>query len=424
MLEIKEIEKDSLASEVGIEAGDKLISVNGCGVSDIIDYRFLATDDSVDVVVKRANEELIFELDKEPDDDMGISFVPKQYKSCCNKCVFCYVDQLPAGMRLSLYFRDGDYRLSFLHGNFVTLTNTSWKELERIVRQRLSPIYISVHVTDKSVREQMLGINFDDKILEKISYLNDNNIEMHSQVVLCPEMNDGDILEMTINDIYQFRKNMRSMAVVPVGLTKHRAGLTKIDPITPEYARELIKNISYWDDSFPRKDGKRFVYLSDEWFIMGGETLPDTDYYDEFPQLDNGIGLVRDFLNELEESKKTFPSRLDNPREITIVTGFGASGVLRDHLIPTLEGIENLKVKLNIATNDFLGESVTVSGLLSGQDIINNLKEDPPIGEVFLPPRVLNTDGYLLDNMRPEDIARVFDSPVHVFDNNFDSLLG
>lgn len=424
MLEIKEIEKDSLASEAGIEAGDKLISVNGCGVSDIIDYRFLATDDSVDVVVKRANEELLFELDKEPDDDMGISFVPKQYKSCCNKCVFCFVDQLPAGMRLSLYFRDGDYRLSFLHGNFVTLTNTSWKELERIVRQRLSPIYISVHVTDKAVREQMLGIDFDDKILEKIGYLNDNNIEMHSQVVLCPGMNDGDILEMTINDIYQFRKNMRSMAVVPVGLTKHRAGLTEIDPITPEYARELLKNIPAWDDSFPRKDGKRFVYLSDEWFIMGGETLPDTDYYDEFPQLDNGIGLVRDFLNELEESKKTFPSRLDNPREITIVTGSGAGGVLRDHLIPALEGIENLKVKLNIATNDFLGESVTVSGLLSGQDIINNLKEDPPIGDVFLPPRVLNTDGYLLDNMKPEDIARVCDSPVHVFDNNFDSLLG
>ncbi|MCH7494897.1 MAG: DUF512 domain-containing protein [Candidatus Marinimicrobia bacterium] len=424
MLEIKEIEKDSLASDAGIEAGDKLISVNGCGVSDIIDYRFLATDDSVDVVVKRANEELLFELDKEPDDDMGISFVPKQYKSCCNKCVFCYVDQLPAGMRLSLYFRDGDYRLSFLHGNFVTLTNTSWKELERIVRQRLSPIYISVHVTDKAVRAQMLGIDFDDKILEKISYLNDNNIEMHSQVVLCPGMNDGDILEMTINDIYQFRKNVRSMAVVPVGLTKHRAGLTEIDPITPEYARELIKNISYWDDSFPRKDGKRFVYLSDEWFIMGGETLPDTDYYDEFPQLDNGIGLVRDFLNELEESKKTFPSRLDNPREITIVTGSGAGGVLRDHLIPALERIENLKVKLNIATNDFLGESVTVSGLLSGQDIINNLKEDPPIGDVFLPPRVLNTDGYLLDNMKPEDIARVCYSPVHVFDNNFDSLLG
>ena len=424
MLEIKEIEKDSLASDAGIEAGDKLISVNGCGVSDIIDYRFLATDDSVDVVVKRANEEITFELEKEPDDDMGISFVPKQYKSCCNKCVFCYVDQLPAGMRLSLYFRDGDYRLSFLHGNFVTLTNTSWKELERIVRQRLSPIYISVHVTDKSVRAQMLGIDFDDKILEKISYLNDNNIEMHSQVVLCPGMNDGDILEMTINDIYQFRKNVRSMAVVPVGLTKHRAGLTKIDPITPEYARELIKNISYWDDSFPRKDGKRFVYLSDEWFIMGGETLPDTDYYDEFPQLDNGIGLVRDFLNELEESKKTFPSRLDNPREITIVTGSGAGGVLRDHLIPALESIGNLKVKLNIATNDFLGESVTVSGLLSGQDIINNLKEDPPIGDVFLPPRVLNTDGYLLDNMKPEDIARVCNSPVHVFDNNFDSLLG
>ena len=424
MLEIKEIEKDSLASEAGIEAGDKLISVNGCGVSDIIDYRFLATDDSVDVVVKRANEVITFELDKEPDDDMGISFVPKQYKSCCNKCVFCYVDQLPAGMRLSLYFRDGDYRLSFLHGNFVTLTNTSWKELERIVRQRLSPIYISVHVTDKAVREQMLGIDFDDKILEKISYLNDNNIELHSQVVLCPGMNDGDILEMTINDIYQFRKNMRSMAVVPVGLTKHRAGLTEIDPITPKYARELIKNIPAWDDSFPRKDGKRFVYLSDEWFIMGGETLPDTDYYDEFPQLDNGIGLVRDFLNELEESKKTFPSRLDNPREITIVTGSGAGGVLRDHLIPALESIENLKVKLNSAKNDFLGESVTVSGLLSGQDIINNLKEDPPIGDVFLPPRVLNTDGYLLDNMKPEDIARVCGSPIHVFDNNFDSLLG
>ena len=194
MLEIKDIENGSIASEKGIQPGDKLISLNGCGVSDVIDYRFLATDNSVDVVVKRSGEEIAFEIDKEADEDLGLSFVPKQYKSCCNKCVFCFVDQLPAGMRLSLYFRDGDYRLSFLHGNFVTLTNTSWKELERIVRQGLSPIYISVHVTDSEARKFMLGIDFDDNIIEKIAYLNDNNIAMHSQVVLCPGMNDGDIL--------------------------------------------------------------------------------------------------------------------------------------------------------------------------------------------------------------------------------------
>jgi len=422
MIEIKDIEKGSIASEQGIEPGDKLISVNGCGVSDIIDYRFLATDDSVDVVVKRSGEEIAFEIDKETDEDMGISFVPKQYKSCCNKCVFCYVDQLPAGMRLSLYFRDGDYRLSFLHGNFVTLTNTSWKELERIVRQGLSPIYISVHVTDSEARKFMLGIDFDDDILGKISYLNDNNIAMHSQVVLCPKMNDGDILEKTIADIWQFRKNVRSMAVVPVGLTKFRAGLTEIDDITPEYAREFIKNAAIWDKKYPRSDGKRFVYLSDEWFIMSGDTLPPTEYYDEFPQMENGIGLVRDFLNKLEEDKKEFPKRLDKPREITIVTGTGAGIVLGEHLIPTLKDVENLNVKLNVVKNDFLGESVTVAGLLSGQDIIKSLQADPPIGEVFLPPRVLNTDGFLLDNIRPEDISRVIDSPVRVFNDDFQTL--
>ena len=422
MIEIKDIENGSIASEQGIEPGDKLISVNGCGVSDIIDYRFLATDESVDVVVKRSGEEIAFEIDKETDEDLGISFVPKQYKSCCNKCVFCYVDQLPAGMRLSLYFRDGDYRLSFLHGNFVTLTNTSWKELERIVRQGLSPIYISVHVTDSEARKFMLGIDFDDNILEKIAYLNDNNIAMHSQVVLCPKMNDGDILEKTIADIWQFRKNVRSMAVVPVGLTKFRAGLTKIDDITPEYAREFIKNGALWDKKYPRSDGKRFVYMSDEWFIMSGDTLPPTEYYDEFPQMENGIGLVRDFLNKLDEDKKEFPTRLDEPRDITIVTGTGAGIVLGEHLIPSLKSVENLNVKLNIVKNDFLGESVTVAGLLSGQDIIKSLQADPPIGEVFLPPRVLNTDGFLLDNIRPEDISRVIDSPVRVFNDDFQTL--
>lgn len=422
MLEIKDIENGSIASEQGIEPGDKLISLNGCGVSDIIDYRFLATDDSVDVVVKRSGEEIAFEIDKETDEDLGISFVPKQYKSCCNKCVFCYVDQLPAGMRLSLYFRDGDYRLSFLHGNFVTLTNTSWKELERIVRQGLSPIYISVHVTDTEARKFMLGIDFDDNILEKIAYLNDNNIAMHSQVVLCPKMNDGDILEKTIADIWQFRKNVRSMAVVPVGLTKFRAGLTDIDDITPEYARDFIKNSAIWDKKYPRSDGKRFVYLADEWFIMSGDTLPPTEYYDEFPQMENGIGLVRDFLNKLEEDKKEFPTRLDEPRDITIVTGTGAGIVLGEHLIPSLEAVENLNVKLNIVKNDFLGESVTVAGLLSGQDIIKSLQADPPIGEVFLPPRVLNTDGFLLDNIRPEDISRVIESPVRVFNDDFQTL--
>ena len=422
MLEIKDIENGSIASEKGIQPGDKLISLNGCGVSDVIDYRFLATDNSVDVVVKRSGEEIAFEIDKEADEDLGLSFVPKQYNSCCNKCVFCFVDQLPAGMRLSLYFRDGDYRLSFLHGNFVTLTNTSWKELERIVRQGLSPIYISVHVTDSEARKFMLGIDFDDNIIEKIAYLNDNNIAMHSQVVLCPGMNDGDILEKTIEDIWQFRKNVRSMAVVPVGLTKFRAGLTKIDDITPEYARDFIKNGSLWDKKYPRDDGKRFIYLSDEWFIMSGETLPPTEYYDEFPQMENGIGLVRDFLNGLEEDKKEFPARLDKPREITIVTGVGAGIVLREHLIPSLKKIKNLKVKLIIVKNDFFGESVTVAGLLSGKDIIKSLQAESPIGNVYLPPRVLNTDGYLLDNIRPEDISRVIDLPVQVFNDDFQSL--
>lgn len=422
MIEIKDVEKDSIASEVGIVPGDKLVSVNGCGVSDIIDYRFLATDDTVDVVIKRNNQEVAFEIEKHPDDDMGISFVPKQYKSCCNKCVFCYVDQLPAGMRLSLYFRDGDYRLSFLHGNFVTLTNTSWKELERIVRQRLSPIYISVHVTEPETRKFMLGIDFDDDILKKIAFLNENNIEMHSQVVLCPGMNDGDILDNTIEDLWNFRKNVRSMAVVPIGLTKHRDGLTKIDPVTPDYAREMLKNGPKWDEKFPRSDSKRFVYLSDEWYIMAGEPIPEEEYYDEFPQLDNGIGMVREFIRELDEAKAKFPSRLNEPKEITLVTGTLAEGILNEQLLPALEKIENLKVKLLVAKNTFLGESVTISGLLSAKDIIRTLQEGEPIGEVFLPPRILNTDGFFLDNMRPEDISRVCELPVQVYNNDFHSL--
>ena len=422
MIEIKDVEKESIAAEIGIKPGDKLVSVNGCGVSDIIDYRFLATDDCVDVVIKRNNKEVAFEIEKHPDDDMGISFVPKQYKSCCNKCVFCYVDQLPAGMRLSLYFRDGDYRLSFLHGNFVTLTNTSWKELERIVRQRLSPIYISIHVTDTETRKFMLGIDFDDHILEKIAYLNENNIEMHSQVVLCPGMNDGDILDNTIEDIWNYRKNVRSMAVVPIGLTKHRDGLTKIDPVTPDYARKMLKNGAKWDKKFPRSDSKRFVYLSDEWYIMAGEPMPEEEYYDEFPQLDNGIGMVREFIRELDEAKVKFPSRLNEPKEITLVTGMLAEGILNEQLLPALEKIENLRVKLLVAKNTFLGESVTTSGLLSAQDIIRTLQEGEPIGEVFLPPRILNTDGFFLDNMRPEDISKVCGIPVQVYNNDFHSL--
>ena len=235
-------------------------------------------------------------------------------------------------------------------------------------------------------------------------------------------MNDGDILDNTIEDIWNYRKNVRSMAVVPIGLTKHRDGLTKIDPVTPDYAREMLKNGAKWDDKFPRSDSKRFVYLSDEWYIMAGEPIPEEEYYDEFPQLDNGIGLVREFISELDEAKAKFPSRVKEPKEITLVTGTLAEGILNEQLLPALEKIENLRVKLLVAKNTFLGESVTISGLLSAKDIIRTLQEGEPIGEVFLPPRILNTDGFFLDNMRPEDISKVCGLAVQVYNNDFHSL--
>ncbi|HKJ66434.1 MAG TPA: DUF512 domain-containing protein [bacterium] len=423
-MKITEIQPDSLAEELGLQAGDQLLRINGERVKDIIDYRFHFVEDEIEMVIWRDGERITLpRIQKHPDEQLGVTFEPLKIRKCANDCVFCFVDQNPDQVRDSLKFRDGDYRLSFLHGHYVTLTNVGWKEMERIATQKLSPLYISVHVTDPEVRKELILYKKNDEILTKLEYLVSNGIELHTQVVLCPGVNDGAYLDKTLDDLYQYRERLKSVAIVPVGLTKHREGLRKLDPVTPEYAKAFMQFAKKYDRKYRNIDGDRFVYLSDEWFILAEEPIPDFEYYGECYQIENGVGLTRTFLNDFARQSEAFPSGLPAPRSVSLVTGKLAEPILRSQVLPVLNRIDNLQVNLHAIRNDFWGETVTVAGLLTAQDVIRQLAA-VNLGEaLYLPMRIINDDGITLDDKTPEDISRHLGVPAYVSDENFHSII-
>jgi putative radical SAM enzyme (TIGR03279 family) len=418
------VEPQSIASELGIETGDELLEINGKRVLDAIDFRFHEGREEVSLKIARGKDVVIYDIEKDEEERIGLDFEEMKILSCGNDCIFCFVDQNPRGLRNQLYFRDGDYRLSFMYGNYTTMTNAGPAIIQRIIEQRLSPQYISVHVTDYEVRRVLMGLKKDDQILEKIQLLHDNGIDMHTQIVLCPGINDGAVLEKTVMDLHQFHKHIASLAIVPVGLTDHRFGLVELKKVDRTYANALLDRIEEWQERFRQETGRGFVYASDEFFITAGRPIPGPKFYDGFPQIENGVGLVRSFLMEFSKHARKFPERLTKPRRLLMATGTLATGFMSEEIVPRLRKIKGLDVELVSVRNTLFGDNVTVAGLLSGKCLYSSLKDRGRSDLLLLPPDILNADGLFLDDGTVDQLATQLGSPVMVFDGNWKDVFG
>ncbi len=421
-MRITTVEPGSIAAELGILPGDELLEINGARVRDHLDFRFHEGDPALLLRVARNGEVVEYDIEKEEGEKVGLDFEEMKILACGNDCIFCFVDQNPRGLRNELYFRDGDYRLSFMYGNYTTMTNAGPAILRRIVEQRLSPQYISVHATDYAVRKTLMGLKKDDLILEKIRFLHDNGIDMHTQIVLCPGINDGAALEKTVMDLYRFRARVVSLAVVPVGLTDHRFGLAQLRKVDALSAAELLERTARWQERFRRETGRGFLYPSDEFFLVAGRPLPPAKDYDGFPQTENGVGLVRSFVLDFRRQARRLPGRLGRPRRLTMVTAELPAEVLERDVVSRLRRIRNLTVELVVAPNLLYGRSVTVAGLLSSKCLSSALAGRDPGDLVLLPPDIVNAAGVFLDDRTPQDLEASLGVPVMVFDGDWGAV--
>ena len=420
-MKIIHVKENTLGEMIGLKAGDRLLKINGKRVIDEIDYRFRITDESITLDLEIDGKMDKVSIDKDYDDDLGVEFEEFKIRKCGNDCVFCFVDQNPEGMRSGMYFRDGDYRLSYLHGHYITMTNMGKNELTRIVEQKMSPLYISVHTTDVELRQKLLLYGKEDYLMDKIDYLTENGIQLHTQVVLIPGLNDGKYLIKTLKDMYSYYPKVNSISIVPVGLTKHRVGLPELSTVTPEYAEKLVDYAESLKVQFPGSDEQPFIFLSDEWYIVAKKPFRPIVEMGGLNLIENGVGQVQSFLEDFESESKSFPTSFSEPTSFTITTGHLAYGIFETNVIPVLNRIENLYVNLVEIKNDFYGDMVTVAGLLAGQDIVNQLK-DKDIGEaVWCSHRILNDEGTVtLDDMTLADLSSQLGVPVNV---SHDSIL-
>lgn len=378
---IKSVLDDSIAKDSGIVSGDRLISINGNEIQDVFDYRFIIADENILLVVQKTSGEL-WEIDIEKDiyEDLGLEFesdLMSEPKNCRNKCIFCFIEQLPKGMRKTLYFKDDDTRLSFLSGNYVTLTNVSQFDLERIVKYRMSPINVSVHTTNPDLRSFMLNNKSSGDILNKIYYLTDNGIQVNAQIVLCREVNDKSELNKTINDLSKLYPRLNSISVVPAGLTKYRKKLFKLIPYDRESSAQVIQQVELLQGDNLKKYGSRIVFLADEFYIMSQKDTPMYEEYEEFPQIENGVGLMASLGHEIDVALKTIKTKLNScqnlQREVSIATGVSAYSFVKTQAEKIMEKQSSLRIHVYPIKNTFFGENITVTGLLTGKDILEQL---------------------------------------------------
>lgn len=422
---IKEVLPGSIAEELEIEPGDRLLAINDETIEDIFDYQFYAEDTYIEILIEKKNgEQWVLEVDKDEDEDLGIIFdngLMDDYRSCHNKCIFCFIDQMPKGMRDTLYFKDDDSRLSFLQGNYVTLTNMSEHDLDRIVRYHLSPINISFQTMNPQLRCKMLNNRFAGEALKKVDRLFEAGIIMNGQIVLCKGVNDGRELEFSICEMMKYLPKLESVSVVPVGLSKYREGLYPLEPFTKEDAREVLSMIHKYQKQIYESHGTHFIHASDEWYILADEELPPEENYDGYLQLENGVGMLRLLLNEfqdaLEKLRMEHKKReiLLRDKEISMATGklaFRFIKQMADELVSELPG---LIIHVYEIRNDFFGEMITVSGLLTGQDIIAQL-QGKPLGErLLLPQNVLRSgEDVFLDDVTVAELEKALQVKVDI----------
>jgi putative radical SAM enzyme (TIGR03279 family) len=430
---IYEIEPGSIAEEMELAPGDILVSINGKEIEDVFDYHYLINDDYLVVTVRKQNgEEWELEIEKEYQEDLGITFengLMDDYKSCSNKCMFCFIDQMPPGMRETLYFKDDDSRLSFLQGNYVTLTNMKDKDLERIIDYKLAPINISVHTTNPKLRCKMLHNRFAGEALKKIDRLYQAGIEMNGQIVLCKGVNDGAELERTIRDLAGYLPYMRSLSVVPVGLTKYREGLYPLEPFGKEDAREVIRIIEKSQDFCMKQHGVHFVQASDEWYLTAELPLPEEERYDGYLQLENGVGMIRllqtEFREALEEYKdETAREAFRKPHHITMASGRLAAPFIRELAEEFTRLFPNYQIDVVDIRNDFFGERITVSGLITAQDLVAQLAGRDLGERVTIPCNMLRMgEEVFLDDWTLEEVEKTLQVPVDIVKSSGRDLL-
>ena len=429
---IKEVLPDSIAEEVGIEVNDVLISINDNIIDDIIDYRFLSADEEIVLQIEKPNGEIWdIEIEKDYGEELGIEFgggIMDKAKSCSNKCMFCFIDQLPKGMRDTLYFKDDDSRLSFLQGNFVTLTNMKEEDIDRIIRYRISPINISVHTTNPELRVRMLKNRFAGNVLERMQRLSDEGIQMHAQIVCIPDVNDGEELKRTIEDLYKLYPQVNNVAVVPIGITKFREGLEKVNTFTKEGSKYTIDMIKELQNKFYNEVGEPFVRLSDEFYIVAGEEIPDAEFYNGFTQIEDGVGVTRCFRDAIESDLDIL--NLNKKGSYTMITG----ALAYDEVKSAAEKIMKKNPKIHIDVfkiiNNFFGNTITVNGLLTGGDIIEQLKGKIRTPYLFMADNMFRRgyelapqDSIMLDDLTINDIEKALDVKVIVCDYTGEDLI-
>ncbi len=416
MLPIKAVEPGSAAARAGLRAGERLRSMGGAPVRDIIDLRFEGAEPEIVAEVVSADGALrTVVIERRPGEALGIETVEMRPRTCANKCVFCFIDQMPPGRRRGLYVRDEDFRFSFLHGNYVTLTNARPRDIERIIDQGLSPLYVSVHATDPAVRARLLGIPVERgaEVLPVLRQLAEGGIRIHAQVVLCPGWNDGPVLAETITALGALYPAVRSVAVVPLGLTAHRRGLEALAPVTPEIAVAVMRQVQELDAPFVRQNQTPFVYLADEWYFLTGAPIPDTEYYADFPLLEDGVGMTRSFIDQASTLDDSWPLADEfRGRRVTVVTSVMPAQVVQSTLVDGALARCGARAALVAVHNRFLGPGITVSGLLAGSDILTALGGQTRGDCVMLPPNCVNGRGLFLDDMELAELKRQLGVPV------------
>ncbi len=399
MVRIKEVFPNSIASEVGIEREDILLAINGFEINDVLDYRFYLAEESITLEINRDGQKLCFEIEKDLYEDIGLDFeTPLMDKkhSCQNKCIFCFIDQLPKGLRETLYFKDDDSRLSFLHGNYITLTNLKIKDIERIVKMHISPVNVSVHTTNPELRCKMMHNKFAGETLAYLQMLKEGNININAQIVLCRNINDGEEIKRSLNDLARLYPQLNSVAIVPSGLTKFREGLEELKPFDKQSSQEVIDIVEEINQKYREEFGKNLFFCSDEFYLTAEKELPKDEYYEEYSQLENGVGMLRSFECEANLMLKMLTDEEALvTRKISIATGDSAYEFISNIVKRVKERCKGLSCNIYNIKNDFFGHTITVSGLITGKDLINQLKDKDLGDELLISRSMLRSEGDL-----------------------------
>ncbi|MBE6717781.1 MAG: DUF512 domain-containing protein [Ruminococcaceae bacterium] len=427
MVKICDVNNHSYSSRHGILPGDILISVNGNEINDVLDYRFYLTDRKLDLLLSRNGTEYSVSIKKNEYDDIGLEFetyLMDSKKSCKNKCVFCFIDQLPKGLRDTLYFKDDDARLSFLMGNYVTLTGLKDSDVDRIIKMHMSPINVSVHTTNPDLRCKMMNNRFAGKSLDYLKRFAKNNITLNCQIVLCKGLNDGDELLNTMHDLASLYPSVNSVSIVPAGLTKYRDNLYPLEPFSPDESKKIIQKVQNFALLCKKEYGSSIFFCGDEMYLKAGMEIPSPDYYEDFSQIENGVGMIASMLDEFDyafDELDEFPSL---PRKVSVATGNAAYKFICSLTERLEERFKGLEIKVYNIDNDFFGHNITVAGLVTGIDLINQLKDKSLGSTLYIPRTMLESEGKLfLDSMSIDEVSAKLNVKIETITNDGENFM-